>query len=300
MHDAPLRSMVAWVSYFDQVKLPVLSKTVEELARLKRKEDSLNARELSSAILHDPMMTLKVLRYLQLHHSKNQSAELTTIGQAILMIGTTPFFQYFMHQPLIEDTLAEYPQALEGVMQVTSRAHHAALYAQDWSLLRYDMESDEVTISALLHDMAEILLWCFAPARMLSIRHLQRQDSTLRSATAQQQVLGFHLEDLQLALASTWHLPKLLQSLMDVEHATAPRALRVALAVALARHSANGWSDAALPDDFAAIGESLGMPQDELWQRTRHTALQAAHEWDWYGVAPSAAWLPLLPGAWPE
>lgn len=300
MLQVPLKSMAAWVSYFDQVRLPVLRKTVAELARLKQNEDDLNAREISSVILHDPMMTVKVLRYLQLHHTKNQSAELTTIGQAIMMVGTTPFFQYFMRQPLIEETLADYPQALEGAMQVMCRAHHAALYAQDWSLLRYDMESDEVTIAALLHDMAEMLVWCFAPDMMLSVRHLQRQDSTLRSAVAQQQVLGFHLDDLQLALASAWHLPKLLQSLMDAQHANLPRALRVALAVALARHSANGWFDAALPDDFAAIGKLLSMPQDELWERTRHTALQAARDWDWYGVAPSAAWLPLLPGAWPE
>jgi hypothetical protein len=88
-------------------------------------------------------------------------------------------------------------------------------------------------------------------------------------------------------------LPKLLLSLMDESHAELPRTKCVALAVALARHSANGWYDAALPDDFAAIRDFLKISPDEVWERIRHTALQAAKGWEWYSVPPAAAWLPL-------
>ena len=30
------------------------------------------------------------------------------------------------------------------------------------------------------------------------------------------------------------------------------------------------------------------------------TAVAAARHWEWYGVTPAAAWLPMLPGAWEE
>jgi hypothetical protein len=90
-------------------------------------------------------------------------------------------------------------------------------------------------------------------------------------------------------------LPKLLLSLMDESHAELPRTKCVTLAVALARHSANGWSDAALPDDFAAIGNFLKISPEEVWERVRHTALQVAKGWEWYGVHPAAAWLPMQP-----
>jgi ferritin-like protein len=44
---------------------------------------------------------------------------------------------------------------------------------------------------------------------------------------------------------------------MDDEHATEQRAVNVRLAVNLARHSANGWDDAALPDDYTDIAQFL-------------------------------------------
>jgi HD-like signal output (HDOD) protein len=293
------RGVSSWVAYLDHVQLPVLRGTVEELARFKENEDNLNGRELSGAILHDPLMTLKVLRYLHSHHSRKQTNEITTIARAVMMVGTTPFFNHFTDQPLIDATLADHPEALDGMMRVMSRARHAALYVRDWSVLRHDVESDEVTIAALLRDLAEMLLWCYAPEPMLEISRLLRHDRTLRSAAAQQKVLGFELSELQLALAREWHLPALLQSLMDPAQADQPRTRSVTLAVALARHSANGWFDAALPDDYAAIQKLLNLPPEEIAHRIQRIALQAAHEWEWYGVPPAATWMPMLPGDWP-
>jgi len=37
----------------------------------------------------------------------------------------------------------------------------------------------------------------------------------------------------------------------------------ITLAVNLARHSANGWNDAALPDDYQEIGDLLRIPASE-------------------------------------
>jgi len=285
----------AWVSYLDQAQLPVLRRTVTDLASLREREGELNGRELAAVILHDPIMTVKVLRCLESHRSKSQVTDITTIDRAIMMTGTTPFFRRFSDQPLIEERMADYPQAMEGMMQVMSRARHAAMYALDWSVLRHDVDTDEVVIAALLRDLAEMLLWCFAPGQMLDIRDRMRRDPTLRSAAAQQEVLSFRVVELQIALASTWHLPKLLLSLMDESHAELPRTQCVALAAALARHSANGWSNAALPDDFAAIRGLLRISSGEVWGRVRHTALQVAKGWEWYGVPPAAAWLPMQP-----
>lgn len=86
----------------------------------------------------------------------------------------------------------------------------------------------------------------------------------MRSRIAQEQVLGFHFADLQLALASKWSLPKLLLALMDDECAMQPRVRNVALAVNLSRHSAKGWLDAALPDDYKEIGELLNMKPEDV------------------------------------
>jgi hypothetical protein len=114
----------------------------------------------------------------------------------------------------------------------------------------------------------------------------------MRSEAAQRAVLGFPMIALQLELAHAWQLPELLCRLMDERHASTPRTLNVSLALAVARHSANGWDDPALPEDFVAIGRLLGCGPVAARDRVIRVAVRAAADWEWYGVPPAAALLP--------
>ncbi|MEJ5211251.1 MAG: HDOD domain-containing protein [Burkholderiales bacterium] len=294
MIDRPLKDVQAWVQYFDQVDVPVLQRTVETLAHFRAREDDLDARELADAIMHDPLMTLRVLRFLQVHHSRRQSRDITTIAHALMMVGTTPFFRHFSNLPVAEAVLRDQVAGLTGLRRAMSRARHAALFAQDWAALRHDIESDEVMVAALLRDLAEMLMWCFAPRLMMMVRTLLQREPGLRSAEAQKRVFGFRGIELQLALVRAWHLPELLQTLMDEDHADHPRVKNVALAVRLARHLANGWDDPALPDDYRDIAQFLHLSEEAVYARVVRTALLAARSWSWYGVPPVAAGLPLI------
>lgn len=281
------RDEASWIRELSAVDIPVLRRTVEELARLRENEDRLVARDISRVLLHDPMFTLRVLRFLPTQRKPGRATEITTIEHALMMLGVSPFFAHFGELPAVETVLAEHPAALEGLMRVINRARHAALYARDWASVRHDIESDEVVIAALMHDLAEMLLWCFAPELALRIEDLMRRDPGLRSSAAQQAVLGFGLFELQIALIAEWKLPALLQSLMDAEHSRQPRAVNVLLAVDLSRHSAKGWNDPALPDDYAAIQKFLNLPEEEVRARIERTAQQAEEGRDWY--RPDAA-----------
>lgn len=201
MLKRPLPSLESWVNYFSQTDIPVLKRTARELSRLRENEENVTGRQVATTILHDPLMTLRVLAYIEAARRKSQTADITTIDRAVMMIGITPFFTRFESLPLVEVSLKEYPQALLGLLRVISRARQASLYARDWAILRHDLDIEEITVAALLHDTAEILLWCFAPALMLNIRDQQMENPSLRSAAAQQAVLGICVTGLQLALA---------------------------------------------------------------------------------------------------
>jgi HD-like signal output (HDOD) protein len=285
-------SMQGWVEMLRYAELPVLAHTVSELQNLQKDDDRATPKNVSKAVMHDPMMTVRVLQYLQCHRSVRRSTEITTIAHALMMLGLSPFFEHFGVQAAIEDNLAEDPAALRGTRAVISRARHAALYAYDWANLRHDIDPEEVMVAALLHDMAEILLWCFAPSLALEIAARQQQDRTLRSDKAQLGVLGFRLIDLQLAMVKAWHLPYLLRELIDERYAHSPRVTNVTVAAAVARHSAHGWDDAALPDDYTAIGRLLGLNSAEAYKRVVNVTLRAAADDEWYGVPSPAALLP--------
>jgi HD-like signal output (HDOD) protein len=267
MVDIPFASLDSWVAHFSQAQMPVLRHTVTELEKLRGNAEFVNGRVLSSVILQDPLMTLRVLGYIESHRRKSQNADITTIERALMMIGIEPFFREFQNLPLVEDSLKPYPKALLGLLKVIARARHASHWARDWAIIRHDFDVDEITVATLLYDAAEILMWCFAPKLALQVRDTQVRDRTLRSVAAQQTVYNITLPELQAELTRVWHLPDLLTTLMDRNNAENARVRNVTLAVDLARHSANGWDDAALPDDYSAIEDLLHISHETLMQK---------------------------------
>ena len=267
MIDVPFPDLDGWVAYFSRAQLPVLRHTVTELEKLRANAEYANGRVIASVILQDPMMTLRVLAYIESHRRKSQTADITTIERALMMIGIEPFFREFQNLPLIEESLKPYPKALLGLLKVIARARHASRWAREWALVRHDLDLDEITVATLLYDVAEVLMWSFAPQLALQVRDMQVSDRTLRSVVAQEMVYKVNLPELQLKLAQIWHLPELLSTLMDRNNAENPRVRNVTLAVDLARHSANGWDDAALPDDYSAIEDLLHVSHETLMQK---------------------------------
>ena len=285
----PTRNETDWIRYLDVVDIPVLQRTVEELARLREDEDRVGVRNIAQVLLHDPLFTLRVLRYLQAHRRTVQTADITTLEHAVMMLGITPFFTHFTDLPIVEEVMASQPLAMDGLMRVAYRSHHAALYARDWANLRSDSRADEVAIAALLHDLSEMLLWCFAPAALLQIAEMMRTQEHLRSSIAQTKVLGFKISQLQIKLIAQWNLAPVLQELMDDSHGSHPRSANAALAVRLARHSVDGWDNPALPDDYVAIEQLLKSTLPETLARIKHTALEAQAARDWYHIHGSSS-----------
>jgi HD-like signal output (HDOD) protein len=248
-----------WINFIRNAEIPVLKHTAREITRLKEDEENLSARAISNAVLNDPMMVFKVLSFSQKHRGKKQLQDLVQADQAILMMGTTSFFSNLPPNILVEDMLKTNLPALMHLLRLIRRAHQAARFAADWATHLADLHAEEVRTAALLHDLSEMLMWCFAPDKMNTIYAMQHADKTLRSAAVQQEVLGFKLLDLQKELVEAFQLPPLLSKLMQDSASTEQRVRNVTLAVNLARHSANGWDDAALPDDYRDVADLLRM-----------------------------------------
>lgn len=267
MIDKPLPDLAAWVAFFNTVEIPVLRHTQQQLAELRENATKTNARVISSVILHDPLMTLRVLAYIEAKRNQSRKTDITTIERALMMIGMEPFFNDFQQLPLVEEQLKPYPRALLGLLKTINRARRATHWARDWGIYRHDLDIDEIIVATLLYDFAEILMWCFAPELALRVVEKQQANRTLRSVAVQEEIYGVPLYQIKQALAEAWHLPKLLITLMDPLHAEHPRVRNVKLAVDLARHSANGWDDAAIPDDLKGIGELLHLSREAVLRR---------------------------------
>jgi hypothetical protein len=251
--------------------VPVLRVTAQELGRIGDVQDRLATNAIPAAILRDPFMTLRVLRFLHAHRTRSQTADITTMAHAIFMLGQARFFREFQVLPLIEDQCSG--AALAALLSLMSRARLAALLARDWAVQRHDVDPEEVMVAALLHDIPELLLALQGDA-----------DAGAAVVSAAQRAELFARLDV----------PGLVAELNAEEPVHNPRVVNVHLACQLARHCHDGWPAAAIAADLTELQRFLRTSEPQAWERVRRPVLAAAAEWPSYGCLPAAASLPLI------
>ena len=255
----PLADLAAWTSHFRRAEIPVLRETVEALDGLRANEERTDANSIGEMIGGDPLMTLKVLAHVSDHRSRRVVTGAETVIAALVMMGIPPFFRAFAAPTCVEDRLAASPEALAGLRRVLRRAHRGARFALALAVHRTDPHAATVHAAALLHEFAEMLIWCHAPQLALRIQAMQDADSTLRSSVAQRTVLRIEIDELQQALVEAWRLPSLLAQTGQDAQTGQTGARAVALGSRLARHAATGWDNAAIPDDVAEVAAFLNV-----------------------------------------
>ncbi|MFN4115881.1 MAG: HDOD domain-containing protein [Inhella sp.] len=269
MLDRPLHSLSAWVGYFRDREIPVLASSSEALEQLRANEDDVDAHLIGETFANDPLMTLKVLRHAGSLGGERRTTDAETVTAAVVLMGITPFFSAFGPQPVVEELLDA--QALEGFEAVLRRSERAARFALGFAAHRLDPDAQIIHSAALLHDFAELLLWCEAPDLAAEIRLRQLLDPQLRSSKAQKEVLGIELMELEIALMRAWRLPQMLARIVDDrQRAPDPQELCVLYATRLARHTmSGGFDNAAIPDDVRDIGQLLNLRSEPTMRLLR-------------------------------
>ena len=255
----PLADLVAWTRYFRQAQMPVLAATALALEELRAKEDDVDAVMLAALIETDPFMTLKLMALVASRRQPGEITDTETVVSSLVMMGISPFFRNFGVQSTVEAHLHDQPKALEHLYSLLTRAKRAGHFALGFAVHRGDTDAGVIQQAAFLHDFAEMLMWCHAPTLMLEIREMQHVNPTLRSASLQRFVFNIDFDDLRQSLMHLWHLPELLVRISDGKHPNHPIVRNVVLAVRLARHTAKGWDNAALPDDFNDVAQLLNV-----------------------------------------
>lgn len=253
----PLRDLAEWTRYFQEAEIPVLAATSAALEALRLIEDDVDASMLAQVIQRDPLMTVKLMAHVADKRRASDVTDTETVTTSLVMMGISPFFRNFGLQPTVEDLLQDQPRALDGLQELLRRAERAGHFALGFAIHRGDPDAEVIQQAAVLHDFAEMLLCCHAPALELKIRDAQQRDPTLRSAAIQRTVLGIELDDLRQALMKLWHMPELLVRISDGKHPNHPNVRNVTLAVRLARHTMHGWDNSALPDDIDDLANLL-------------------------------------------
>ena len=169
--DKP-RKLSEWVGFLTAAEIPVLKQTARSLSKLQQDVQHMNARIFAQIVKNDPLMMVKLLRYMQSHKHFAQKHDVFEVEQIALMLGLETTLEQVPAQPLVEEILTQSgnTSALVYLLKTAHRANIASTYAFDWAVRLHDLHYEEIRIAAFLHDIAEILMWCFSPKEMLQIK----------------------------------------------------------------------------------------------------------------------------------
>ena len=272
--------------------LPMFSHSARAFHQL-RSEPGAPWDKYGDIILKDPGLTLGTLNALHGNAAKPLKSEISSMAQAAMLLGMDRVQGLPGSVPQVEQMLRGAARA--GYCKVVTRCFHAAYQAWDWAHIRRDHAPDEILLSALMHDAAELALWVVAPDRIQQLRHLIIKDK-MAVDEAQYIALGDSLEHFSRRLAEAWHLPPLVHEALRPEYTREPRSQGIVLAVQLARATEWGWHSQETQTALEMIADYLNASVAETTAHIHQASVRAAREASFYGGRPAAALLPLQPG----
>jgi hypothetical protein len=276
---------------------PILLHTKQALLALRKRRETLSATQLARVVLADPLATLRVIHQANQRPTRSLSGEIATVEAALIMQGVGPFLDQAATLPTLEIVMKDAPgSALGSVYRLLRLAQHAAWQARDFAVQGADTRAEEVEVAALLYYIPDLLFWIQARDVARALARLRRR---MHYEQAEKSVLGFPLGELRQTMLAAWKIPSATRELLAAA-AEDNRARQLKACLDIAHYSRQGWWDERLPDIYANLALRVGAQVDEVIATTHINAVKAARLAAWNRSPPSAAWLPMLPGPWPN
>ena len=282
-----------WVKKIRDKPVPVLPHTANKLRTLCGNE-STPIQKIVDAVEQDPGLTVQLLRTCNGSDGKRLQREITSVQQAIMMVGTQSVARMAADLPTIEKDFESTSRT--QILRVFCRAYHAGIQAVEWARIRRDLTPDEVFAASQLHFLGEIILAMYAPDKLLEIFNM-RQEKNIASEEAQYLCLGFTFDQLSMEIARSWSLPQLVIEALQAENANHPRGFAIMLAVQLARSAAIDWYSDKMSGIYKSIAECINMEVEDVIRDAHQLAVKVAQNSNYYDVLQSAALLPQIRGS---
>lgn len=248
--------------------IPVLAYTRDRILHAAENDDDVDLNRLAAVISSDPLMTLRVLRQASAPTRGLMHNPPKTTLEALLLIGTGPLFRASRDMPVVQDVLADKPEALAGLTAAMTRSYHAARMAHRFASMLDDPDAEVIHEAALLHDFAELLLWLHRPRLAVQSFHENGIAGLGVGRHPTHHDLPVDLVHLGASLMKSWRLNPQLIRMIEANAATSTRCRLVDLAVRLAdSHLASG--DAPDPAVLREAARLLNLSPDATRQVLR-------------------------------
>ncbi len=239
---------------------------------------------LTNLVLMDPGLLITLFRRAIEVPRKNLHSDITTVDQAMMLLGSIKVGKIIEGCAVLEETLHE--PALTHYKQIVSRAYHSAYQAFDLARNRSDVAPDEIFAATMLQETGALVMWLHYPDLMAQYRDdLDEEDERALFH-------GLTLNELSRALAREWGLSAFIQQTLDPEAREKPRVKSVDLGVRVGWAAEKGWQEQDTEALILEIAHYIQASPAEVMAEIRDNAEYAAEETPFYGVEAAIDKLP--------
>lgn len=269
----PPANLAGWMRELPIESLPVLQRSVFELEDLREFEEQVDLQMLDDLVSADPLLTAKLFGFIAKRRGKDVDAEAESVRQAILLLGTGPFFRALGTQQAAEDLLSSAPEALAGFNEALERARRVGRFAAAFASQRDDPDAALVHQAGVLHSLPELVVWLRAPALVQDLVKQRAADLGADKDAVERSVLNATFSEIRLELLKSWRLPSQINQLISgqagLDH---PRASIVRLALKAAQYDSPDWQSVELAEAVREIGSFLQLGLQHTWSLLKNVA----------------------------
>jgi HD-like signal output (HDOD) protein len=278
-----------WIERISKNELPIFKYTVNAINDVVSK-DATSTSDLSHIILRDASLTARVLRLANSVTYNVTGSTISTVSRAIVYLGFDLVRDMSMSLAIIDALLSG--KSKERALKLMAQSFHAAVQARDFAERRGDSDIEEIFIAALLRYVGEISFWCVAGEEGEQITDLIEHHN-FSEKMAQQEVLGFTLDQLTVALTRGWHISDLLHSAINNPKMANPRIQDIVLALNFSEVVAESWTSKNTLSTAYKIAEHISVNKENIIEVLRANALNGAEVAQLFDAGSIIKYLPI-------
>jgi len=258
------QGLAHWHAFLLKKPLPVLDQTKKDVQALID-QAQLSITQYSGPIFFDAGLSAVLFQHANGLRQSSKKNPLTTLSNVLSYLGQAAF-QGFLNKTITLESLNLPEKNRQGFIKVMGQSCHASFQARDWVIQRSAAETEVVQLAALLQNITELMLWCYADDVMPRIEELYFVHN-LSYQQAAKKILGCDMRELGVKLSNSWHLPEMVIQGFITKQDDFTLATGVSLASELARTVARSWYNKQAINVIGRIAGYKGKAEGEIERR---------------------------------
>jgi len=280
----PSASLQSWIK--NQLQdIPVIPVYAQQ-ARLEIDKPDFDKLTLSQIIASDPGLSIQLFNLVNAKRKGTKRVYIESIQSALSLMGDAGIINFIKDITTLDDIRSSF-ECENDYLQLVARSQQAAKHAKCWGEKRQSQGIKEIGIATRLYDIAHFAL-CISDHE--NFKTFKQQNLTDYNPDAScQNILGFSLNELSIALCDHFHLPELVLEAHNRDEVAGIRSQGIKIACGLVHQADISWYHEKTIDYLIKAADLCQLPLEKVNSLAHICCVESARELDFKVNFHSAA-----------